>query len=150
MWDDALDESRATGSDPLRLRRPSVSPVGLLCPRNGYLRSEPPPLVPKPSCLPISRCLVAFHRSIICSLSQFYAQYSRGQVRRCLRMPRLLVSQTRCGRCYSRVGVSRPQRDRLLGSCTTTFTKPLLPGCHLRRCTPLRGAELSVPSVQIC
>ena len=139
MWDTPLDESRAAGSNPLRLRRPSISPVRSLCARNGYLRSEPHSPVLEPSCSRIPRCLVAFRRSITCGLSQFYTQYSRGRVRASLRMLHLLVSPTRCGGCCSRVGVSRPQRDLLLGRCTTTFAKPPLPGSHLRRRTPLRG-----------
>jgi hypothetical protein len=150
MWDNPLDESRATGSNPLRLRRPSIPPVRPLCAWNGCLRSEPLSPVLEPSCSRVSRCLVVFHRSITCGLVQFYAQYSRGRVRASLRMLHLLVSPTRCGGCYSRVGVSRPQRDRLLGRCATTFAKPPLPGSLLRRGTPLLEAGLLVPSVQIC
>ena len=151
MWYNPLDESRAAGSNSIRLRRPSVSPVRLLRPWHGHLRSEPLSFVLEPSHLHIPRYLAIVCRSITCGFLPLCVRYLEEGVRANLRTPYLLVSQMECGSCYRRVGMNRFQRDPLPGSCTTIFAQLPSLGYHLQRHVPPPGAGLSVlvPRVRI-
>jgi len=101
----------------------------------------------EPSHLPISRYSVVFCLSITCGLPWLPVRCLEGSVQESLRTPCRSVSLTRCGDCYSCVGMSRPRRDPLLGSYWTISVRLPVLG-YLQNYVPPQG-ELSVPVARI-